>query len=106
MGTKRAAASLAAVLLVASCAGEGPRTLAILNAPNGTVVSRDLRESFVVIDVDRSTAELMTRLYENLRLGVSTAEALQIAQRRTGERGSPLAHPFHWASFQVRGDWR
>jgi CHAT domain-containing protein len=54
---------------------------------------------------DRSTAELMTRFYENLRLGVSTAEALQIAQRQTGESGSSL-HPFQWASFQVIGDWR
>jgi len=60
MKTKRAAASLAAILAVAGCAGEGPRLQAILNAPNGTVVTRDIRDSFVVIDVDRSTAELVS----------------------------------------------
>lgn len=55
---------------------------------------------------DRSTAQLMARHYEQLEDGSSTAEALQIAQRLTAASGPATAHPFHWASFQVRGDWR
>jgi CHAT domain-containing protein/tetratricopeptide (TPR) repeat protein len=55
---------------------------------------------------DRSTAELMMRFYARLKEGTSTAEALMIAQLETAESDPALAHPFHWASFQVRGDWR
>jgi len=63
---------------------------------------------------DRATAELMTRFYAGLREGLSTAEALQAAQRELAgapvhlENGELLdaRHPFHWAAFQVNGDWR
>ena len=55
---------------------------------------------------DRSTAELMARFYSSLKEGSSTAEALRIAQQLTAESTPAMAHPFHWASFQVRGDWR
>lgn len=54
---------------------------------------------------DRSTAELMARFYSGLERGLITTEALRAAQQQTA--GEPaMAHPYHWASFQVRGDWR
>jgi CHAT domain-containing protein/tetratricopeptide (TPR) repeat protein len=55
---------------------------------------------------DRSTAELMQRHYAGLKQGRSTVEALQVAQRRLAASDPAMEHPFHWASFQVRGDWR
>ncbi len=54
---------------------------------------------------DRSTAVLMNAFYRYLADGWSTAEALQLA-RRAVAADPDLAHPFHWAAFQVRGDWR
>ena len=54
---------------------------------------------------DHSTAELMTAFYEQLVDGRSTVEALHHAQRMVGS-DPELAHPYHWASFQVWGDWR
>jgi CHAT domain-containing protein len=55
---------------------------------------------------DQSTARLMAGFYEGLGEGLSTAEALQRAQTELASRGGALAHPYHWAAFQVRGDWR
>jgi CHAT domain-containing protein len=55
---------------------------------------------------DRSTAKLMERFYVSLQRGESTAEALRVAQLQVSDSDPGLAHPFHWASFQVRGDWR
>lgn len=54
---------------------------------------------------DRSTAELMAGFYAGLERGLSTSEALRVAQLQTASEPA-TAHPFHWASFQVRGDWR
>jgi len=54
---------------------------------------------------DHSTSELMTAFYEQLADGRSTVEALQRAQQIVGS-DPELAHPYHWASFQLRGDWR
>lgn len=54
---------------------------------------------------DHSTAALMTAFYEALATGDSTVDAMHRAQRTIA--GDPeLAHPYHWASFQVWGDWR
>ncbi|HSG40879.1 MAG TPA: CHAT domain-containing protein, partial [Thermoanaerobaculia bacterium] len=54
---------------------------------------------------DRSTADLMKRFYSHLKQGRSKDEALRAAQidliRRKG-----FAHPYHWAAFQLTGDWR
>ncbi|MES1240760.1 MAG: CHAT domain-containing protein [Acidobacteriota bacterium] len=51
---------------------------------------------------DSSTSRLMQSFYGNLRQGMSKDEALRAAQiehiRDT--------HPFHWAAFQLTGDWR
>jgi CHAT domain-containing protein/Tfp pilus assembly protein PilF len=66
---------------------------------------------------DDSTAELMTRFYSHLKEGQTKDEALRAAQleliRMRGPlkqpaRGTPLAvsHPFHWAAFQLIGDWQ
>lgn len=61
---------------------------------------------------DKPTGELMRRFYENLKSGKTKDEALRNAQRemiRTAGRGEaslPFSHPFHWAAFQVAGDWR
>jgi CHAT domain-containing protein len=80
---------------------------------------------------DRSTGALMTLLYAGLKQGQSKDEALRTAQlgllrgaarplaapwperlenllfRRSAESTAEArAHPFHWAAFQLFGDWR
>ena len=67
---------------------------------------------------DDSTAELMDRFYRRLRSGTATNDALRAAQldlltaplslaEDDGEsRELDASHPFHWAAFQVIGDWR
>ena len=54
---------------------------------------------------DRSTGELMKRFYGYLKAGQSKAEALRSAQLDL-LRGSEFSHPFHWAGFELVGDWR
>jgi CHAT domain-containing protein len=54
---------------------------------------------------DRSTPRLVERLYQGIRSGLSTAEALRRAQLSL-MRDPATAHPFYWASFQLHGDWR
>ena len=51
---------------------------------------------------DVSAARFMQSFYGNLRKGMSKDEALRAAQI---ERLRDL-HPFHWAAFQLTGDWR
>jgi CHAT domain-containing protein len=54
---------------------------------------------------DRSTPELMVRFYAGLKHGLSKDEALQAAQ--VAMIHTPGAsHPFHWAAFQLSGDWK
>src|SRR6185295_11014883 len=53
---------------------------------------------------DRSTAELMRRFYGHLKAGEPKDRALAAAQRELIHGG--LAHPYHWAAFQLDGDWR
>jgi CHAT domain-containing protein/tetratricopeptide (TPR) repeat protein len=50
---------------------------------------------------DRSTAEFMRRFYGALKEGRPKDEAVQTAQRGLREQ-----HPYHWAAFQLSGDWR
>ena len=52
---------------------------------------------------DRSTARFMESFYERLRQGVPRDRALQDAQVASLRQG---AHPYHWAAFQLSGDWR
>ncbi|MEM7586085.1 MAG: tetratricopeptide repeat protein [Acidobacteriota bacterium] len=54
---------------------------------------------------DRSTADLMKRFYRYLGEGQSKAEALRNAQLDL-LRDAEYSHPFHWAGFQLFGDWR
>ncbi len=54
---------------------------------------------------DRSTAELMARFYALLRAGRSKDAALAEAQRGLLE-GGPFSHPYHWAAFELTGDWK
>jgi CHAT domain-containing protein/Tfp pilus assembly protein PilF len=54
---------------------------------------------------DRSTPELMVRFYAGLRQGQTKDQALQAAQIDM-IRSAATAHPFHWAAFQLSGDWR
>ncbi len=54
---------------------------------------------------DRATAQLMTHFYERLAEGQSTVDALFHAQQ-TLAADPRFAHPYNWASFQIRGDWR
>jgi CHAT domain-containing protein len=49
---------------------------------------------------DRATARLMTALYERLRRGRPSAEALREARRDLIRRGEP---PLHWAPFILVG---
>ncbi len=52
---------------------------------------------------DRSTAPFMESFYERVRQGGPRDRALQDAQVASLRQG---AHPFHWAAFQLSGDWR
>ena len=51
---------------------------------------------------DVSTARFMKSFYGHLRGGKSKDEALRAAQLGQVRE----AHPFHWAAFQLTGDWR
>ncbi len=53
---------------------------------------------------DRSTAELMRRFYAHLGAGEPKDRALALAQREM--LAGPFHHPYHWAAFQLDGDWR
>jgi CHAT domain-containing protein len=77
---------------------------------------------------DASTADLMIRFYRGLKDGLTKDEALRHAQlalldrrepgtpeRSDAERGvgglaparaADARHPYHWAAFQLIGDWR
>jgi len=73
---------------------------------------------------DRSTSELMTGFYTHLSRGMNKDEALraaQIALLRSADSepgdegtrgvrglagGASFSHPYHWAAFQLVGDWR
>jgi CHAT domain-containing protein/tetratricopeptide (TPR) repeat protein len=66
---------------------------------------------------DESTAELMKRFYGYLKAGRTKDEALRASQIdliRGGASAGPNAkdpapsasHPFHWAAFQLIGDWK
>ena len=52
---------------------------------------------------DRSTARFMESFYVRLRSGAARDRALQEAQVASLRQG---AHPYHWAAFQLSGDWR
>jgi CHAT domain-containing protein len=53
---------------------------------------------------DKSTAELTTQLYKNLRQGMSRAKALQTAQK-TWLQQHPNTHPSYWAALVLVGNW-
>jgi CHAT domain-containing protein/Tfp pilus assembly protein PilF len=58
---------------------------------------------------DESTAELMRRFYAHLKTGLAKDQALRAAQRELIHSvggPTPTAHPFHWAGFQIVGDWK
>jgi CHAT domain-containing protein len=52
---------------------------------------------------DRSTARLMESFYQRVRQGAPRDRALQDAQLASRRQGE---HPYHWAAFQLSGDWR
>jgi CHAT domain-containing protein len=57
--------------------------------------------------VDESTAALMKIFYQNLKSGMSKAEALRRAKLKlidTQENGFSFAHPFLWAPFVLVGE--
>jgi CHAT domain-containing protein/tetratricopeptide (TPR) repeat protein len=55
---------------------------------------------------DTSTARVMKRFYGYLRSGKTKDEALRAAQIDQIREKPALAHPFHWAAFQLTGDWK
>jgi len=55
---------------------------------------------------DDSTAELMWRFYGYLKQGKSKDEALRAAQVDLIHGPEATSHPYHWAAFQLSGDWR
>jgi len=67
---------------------------------------------------DLSTSELMIRFYRHLRDGKSKDEALRAAQielirgpiKTVDDDGNPVERdfsaPYHWAAFQLIGDWQ
>ncbi len=48
---------------LAACTGGGPRTTSVLNAPNATLVARDVADPYVVIDVDQAVAGAVTQAF-------------------------------------------
>jgi len=54
---------------------------------------------------DISTANLMKRFYGYLRGGKTKDEALRRAQVAL-IRSPEFSHPYHWAAFQLSGDWQ
>jgi polysaccharide biosynthesis/export protein len=57
----RAASTGLLVFGLAACTSSGPRTAAILNSPNATMVTRNIAERYAVIDVDRAVAQHASR---------------------------------------------
>jgi CHAT domain-containing protein len=55
---------------------------------------------------DESTADLMTSFYRYLRAGLTKDVALRTAQIEMIRVKGPNSHPFHWAGFELIGDWR
>ncbi len=55
---------------------------------------------------DASTARLMQRFYGELKRGAAKDAALREAQLALIRGGGESSHPFHWAAFQLAGDWR
>jgi CHAT domain-containing protein len=55
---------------------------------------------------DDSTAELMTRFYGYLKAGKTKDDALRAAQIELIRTRRPSSRPFHWAAFQLIGDWK
>jgi CHAT domain-containing protein/tetratricopeptide (TPR) repeat protein len=55
---------------------------------------------------DDSTADLMSRFYGHLAAGHPKDVALRQAQIESIKKGGRSAEPFHWAAFQLYGDWR
>jgi CHAT domain-containing protein len=55
---------------------------------------------------DISTARFMKRFYGYLRGGKSKDEALRAAQIEQIRERTRSSHPFHWAAFQLTGDWK
>lgn len=53
-----------------------------------------------------STTELMERFYSELKLGAAKDAALREAQLALLRSGGEFAHPFHWAAFELFGDWQ
>lgn len=54
--------------------------------------------------VDRSTARLMAKFYEELNQRPDKAEALRRAKLEMIKAGGRSAHPFHWAPFILIGE--
>jgi len=50
---------------------------------------------------DRSTAELMDRVYAGLRAGESPSRALRRAKLSLLRQGGSLARPYNWGPFQM-----
>jgi CHAT domain-containing protein len=55
---------------------------------------------------DASTAELMRGFYGALRQRKTKDEALRAAQLALIHGPQATSHPYHWAAFQLSGDWR
>jgi CHAT domain-containing protein len=56
---------------------------------------------------DASTAMLMGRFYENLKVRkMGKAQALQAAESWLRGRNAKYIHPYYWAPFVLNGDWK
>jgi HEAT repeat protein/CHAT domain-containing protein len=54
---------------------------------------------------EESTAELMLLFYQDIQKGMTKVSALTDAQRQL-RASENYAHPYFWAAFTLRGDWR
>lgn len=61
---------------------------------------------------DAATAEFMVRFYKRLKAGEGRADALAAVQAEfrsgsvRGPKGEDWSTPYHWAAWQLVGDWR
>ncbi len=60
---KQLTSILVALAALTACTGGGPRASSVLNAPNATMVSRDVADPYIVIDVDQAVAGAVTRAF-------------------------------------------
>jgi CHAT domain-containing protein len=102
----RLSADLVVLSSCRSALGKEVRGEGLLGLPRGFLYAGAARVLVSLWDAqDESTAELMKRFYFHLlATGRSPAAALRAAQ--LSMLAEPRYVPYHWAGFELQGDWR